>query len=292
MTTPNANREKDLGTASVASTGDCNTSRQASLPTPYYQDSAVTIYHGDCLEWLQNAPGCFRIDLVVTSPPYNTLPLANKPSGLHAERKTGVNQWISRAVNSYHDSRPEAEYQDWLRLVFSECIEHCIGLVWVNHKIRYRDGTAVHPARMFPWPIYSEVIWDRAGSMALNCKRYAPSTEHLLGFGTPHVWNDHLNGLMSVWRLGFDRDNNDHSCSFPLELARRPIESSSREGDTVLDPFMGSGTTLRAAKDLGRKAIGIEIEEKYCEIAAKRCSQEVLPLDFACPQREADPTLL
>eukprot|EP00919_Chromeraceae_sp_WS-2016_P011436 GHVR01026694.1.p2 GENE.GHVR01026694.1~~GHVR01026694.1.p2 ORF type:complete len:119 (-),score=22.53 GHVR01026694.1:329-685(-) len=73
----------------------------------------------------------------------------------------------------------------------------------------------------------------------------------------------------------------DHPCPKPLKLFAWLIRKATGEGDTILDPFMGSGTTLRAAKDLGRKAIGIEIEEKYCEIAAKRLAQEVLPFDDA-----------
>jgi len=71
----------------------------------------------------------------------------------------------------------------------------------------------------------------------------------------------------------------EHPTEKPIELMRWCIEMCSGEPSTILDPFMGSGTTLRAAKDLGRKAIGIEIEEKYCEIAAKRLAQEVLPFD-------------
>ena len=69
---------------------------------------------------------------------------------------------------------------------------------------------------------------------------------------------------------------NGHPCPKPDGWMRWLVKLVSLEGDRILDPFMGSGTTLRAAKDLGRRAIGIEIEEKYCEIAAKRLSQEVL----------------
>jgi DNA modification methylase len=234
-----------------------------------------TIYNADCRDVLPLLEAG-SVDLVLTSPPYNTLPRAHKPSGLHGERKNGVNKWIERASRGYADSMAEDDYQQWLLSILGECWMLRRGLMWVNHKIRYRDGEAIHPARMFPWPIYSEVIWDRASSMALNCKRYAPSTEHLLAFGRPHVWHDDLNGLMSVWRLGFDREENDHPCAFPVVLAARPIQSSSSPRDTILDPFLGSGTTLRACKDLGRRGIGIEIEERYCEIAARRLEQGVL----------------
>ena len=68
----------------------------------------------------------------------------------------------------------------------------------------------------------------------------------------------------------------EHPTQKPVWLCKKLVANSSNVGDLVLDPFMGSGTTLRAAKDLGRRAIGIEIEEKYCKIAVKRLAQEVL----------------
>jgi len=244
-------------------------SEVGNLPKAEQLNDSITLYECDCLEVLPTLTAG-SVDAVVTSPPYNTLPQANKVSGLHAERRTGVNKWVEKAANGYFDSMPEADYQQWLRCVLTECVRVCAGIVWVNHKIRYRDGEAIHPARMFDWPIYSEVIWDRGISMALNCKRYAPSTEHLIGFGRPVVWNDELNSLMSVWRMQHDRDDNDHPCAFPIELAMRPIRSSTAEGSTVLDCFGGSGTTAIAAMKTGRKCILIEKDAKYCDVIRRR----------------------
>jgi DNA modification methylase len=67
----------------------------------------------------------------------------------------------------------------------------------------------------------------------------------------------------------------EHQTVKPIKLMSELVSLFTNPGETIIDPFMGTGTTLRAAKDLGRKAIGIEIEERYCEIAAKRMAQEV-----------------
>jgi len=241
-----------------------------------------TIICGDCLEVMKGWPdGC--VDITVTSPPYNTLPKSEKASGLHAERKSGVNKWIRKAVNGYFDARPEDEYQKWISDVMTECARVSKGLVWLNHKVRYRKGVGLHPLRWIHLPLYAEVVWDRRVSMALNCKRYAPSHEGLWAFGRPHWWDDAQNKLLSVWRLGFDRDANEHPCSFPLEIAARPIGSSCPPGGTVFDPFCGSGTTCLAAQQLGRKFIGIDLSEEYCQIARERLKA----VDTAVPVSEA-----
>lgn len=239
----------------------------------YYAHGGITIYHGNCLSVIPN----INADIALTSPPYNTLPKKHQPSGLHAERRTGVNKWIQKCTEGYSDSMPEVKYQIWLRTIVQGLLACCKGLVWINHKVRYRDGLAVHPLRFLPFDLYAEVIWDRGISMALNCKRFSPSHEGLWGFGSPHWWNDDQNKTMSVWRIAPQRSE-DHPCPFPELLAGRIILASCPPDGVVLDPFMGSGTTLRVAKNLGRRAIGIETEEKYCEIAARRLGQEVLPL--------------
>ena len=243
---------------------------------PYYEHAGITIYHGDCREILASFPSCFKVDITASSPPFNTIPTTTA-SGMM--RESNHKQLIGYLGHT--DDMPEDDYKAWMLDVFTQCRAHTLGLVWINHKTRYRDKVGIHPLSLFPWPFYSEIVWDRGGSVTLNARKFAPSHEYIYAFGTPHFWDDSLNTKMSVWRVNPERNIPNHPCPFPEELIRPCIEASCPMGGTVMDPFMGSGTTLRAAKDSGRCAIGIEIEERYCEIAAKRLSQEVLPLECA-----------
>lgn len=116
--------------------------------------------------------------------------------------------------------------------------------------------------------------------MTLNARMFAPSDERILWFVRDSLrwkWNKDAVGYMTVWTITYTQ-NKPHPCSFPDELPRRCIVATTDPGDLVLDPFAGSGTTLVVARQLGRRAIGIEIEERYCEIAAQRLAQAALPL--------------
>jgi site-specific DNA-methyltransferase (adenine-specific) len=224
---------------------------------------------GNCLELMRDLPDG-SVDITVTSPPFNQLGsrIPDNPTGMH--RKNSFLQTVSRV--GYADDMDEDSYQKWLYAVVSECLRVSRGLVWVNHKVRYRDGAAIHPLSFLPFPLYAEIIWDRGGSMVLNAKRFAPSHESFFAFGTRQWWDESLNALLTVWRIQPRRDDRvtGHPCPYPLALVRRPIAASCPPGGTVLDPFMGSGTTGVACVQTGRNFIGYEIDEGYFKIAQKR----------------------
>ena len=227
------------------------------------------LYCGDCREVMRDMPDA-SVDSVVTSPPYNQIDSMGSGSGLMSG-----NGWLAKcSEKGYSDEMPEDDYQRWIVDVVGDCARMSRGLTWVNHKVRYRDRVAIHPARWMPFPIYSEIIWDRGGAIALNCRRSAPSHEVILGFGSPHWWDRCNDAKCSVWRIPPASGIGGHPCPFPIEIPRRLITSSVPPGGTVLDPFAGSGTTGVAALRMGRKFIGIELNPEYCEIAARRLEAE------------------
>lgn len=247
--------------------------------TPYYADDSVTLYLGRCEDVL---PSVSDAACVVTSPPYNTLAtVPKKGTGMYAK-----NRWISDVnQHGYADDMTEAAYLDWQRQIAALLADSSRpgASFFYNHKLRYRDGRPLHPidlVRAFDgWELRQEVVWDRRKSMVFNARMFAPSDERiywLVRKGADHAWNQEAASFLSVWQMATPNDIEGHPCPFPQPLVNRCITATTSEGDLVLDPFSGSGTTLVAAKQAGRKAVGVDISEPYCEIAAKRLAQDVL----------------
>lgn len=210
---------------------------------PYYQDDACTIYLGDCREIL---PEIGRVDLVLTDPVWPNadprLTGADNPSELFGQALSLL---------------PEADRV----------------LVWLGCQSDPRFLLSVPESLSF-----LRMCYMRRAVPSYN-GRCLVSGDVLYCFGSwPSSRSGRrvLPGECSV--TSRPRLKQDHPCARNEEHTRWVVGWWSDEQDMVLDPFLGSGTTLRAAKDLGRKAIGIEIEEKYCEIAARWLQQEVLDL--------------
>ena len=261
-----------------------------SLPKPYYEHAGITIYHGDCREILPSLSG---ISCTVTSPPYNQMAqIPEKGSGMWGTTPGGAGFVRAWREAGYQDDMEESEYQRWQNevvLLIANASAPTASFFY-NHQLRWRDGDCLHPIAWFRpegWRLRQEIVWDRAGGMMFNARMFVRFDERVLWFtrGETWTWNQDAVGLSTVWRVARlqQQQGKLHPVAYPEEIPARAIRATTNEGETVLDPFMGSGTTLRAAKDLGRKAIGIETEERYCEIAVKRLAQEVLPFDEPTP---------
>lgn len=249
---------------------------------PYYQDEWVTLYHGDCEDVLPSISG---IDLIVTSPPYN---LGVTAGGGFAATGRKPGKWSGGALatgyDDHDDAMPYPEYEAWQRRVLLACWDALsdTGAIYYNHKPRVQAGTLWTPLELNPGlPLRQIIIWRRAGGMNFAPTHYVPTHEWICVFAKPgfRLKSKGASGVGDVWAIN-QESNPLHPAPFPTGLPARAIETTAPS--SVLDPFCGSGTTLRAAKDAGVRAIGIEKSERYCEIAARRLDQGVL--DFAAAE--------
>jgi site-specific DNA-methyltransferase (adenine-specific) len=228
--------------------------------TPYYSDEAVTIYHGDCIDIV---PGLSQADLMILDPPFFM------PAQHYAARSEWARAWGDTAILAR-----------WWDGVLDALTPRLMG---TGNAFVFCDDESYpvfYPGCYTRFPGLSALVWNKMR----------------IGMGAPwrhaHEFVLHARRCDAKWRgskgetdvLAYPpvpSGQRFHPVDKPVDLLSKLIDVTTDLGDLVLDPFVGGGSTLEAAKVAGRKAIGIEIEERYCEIAAKRCSQGVLSLGEA-----------
>ena len=233
---------------------------------PYYEESGITIYHGDCREILPQLD--VKVDLVFTSPPFN----------LGNTHHTG-----DIRHRAYDDDLPERDYQQ-AQVVILDRLYSVVkdnGSLWYQHKNRIKRGVMISPYEWLlktQWIFKQEIVWFNRSQNFDKCRFY-PMTERMYWLAKREDTQlDNIINRHDDWHIEPEGTDKEHTRSFPLALPSNVI-TCFPEAQIILDPFLGSGTTAVAAKILGRKCIGIEIEEKYCEIAVKRLAQSVMRLD-------------
>lgn len=226
--------------------------------TPYYEEDGITIYHGDCREVL---PQFGVVDTVITDPPYGIGEAAaknNSRSKSFGSKSFGAKNSRQRVIPSTNYG-----YSEWDNQTCEEGVNLAISMC--RQAVIFGGNYYALP------PSSCWLVWDKlnSGDFA-DCELAWTNLKKAVRIKR-HLWNGMLRHDNEP-RLG-------HPTQKPLGVMEWAIGFT--DGDTVCDPFMGIGTTLVAAKNLGRKAIGIEIEERYCEIAAKRLSQRVLEFEVS-----------
>lgn len=223
------------------------------MTAPYYSDDAVTIYHGRCEDML---PGLVGIDAIVTDPPYGL----NLLTDYGARKRTA----LARSNDYAPISGDDEPFDPTHLLRYPKVV-----LFGANH---YADRLPASPS----W-----LVWDKLDGLR--------SRKRVIGFNDSAdcelAWTN-LGGparLIPLRWMGLMKGTERaevrcHPTQKPVALFRAILAAWVTVDELVCDPYLGSGSTLRAAKDLGRRAIGVEVDERYCEIAAKRMAQEVLAL--------------
>lgn len=259
--------------------------------TPYYEAEGIVIFCCDNREALP-ALAAGSVDLVFTSPPYNIgLSPGGCGSGFYPRSRGGrdFSKWAGfSGYDGYSDAMPQAEYEAWQRDVLRWCWTALSerGAIFYNHKPRIVFKQAWLPLVLNPdLPLRQIIYWDGDRGFGLGDGHFCPAVEWIMLFAREgfRLKDRRASALTDMWRIPSDKGT-DHPAAFPVALPGRAIAAAAGVA-LVLDPHMGTGSTLLAAKSAGVRAIGIESSEAYCEIAARRLSQGVL---FGAAQEAAD----
>ena len=232
-----------------------------------------TFICGDSIDVMKTFPD-ESIDLIVTSPPYNLL----NSTGNGMKDGRGGKWSNARLVNGYanhNDRMPYEEYVKWQRDCLTEMmrITKNDGAIFYNHKWRVQNGLLQDRREIVEgFPVRQIIIWRRKGGINFNKGYFLPTYEVIYLIAKPKfVLSERSNTHGDVWEF-MQEMNNPHPAPFPVDLIERIITSTNAK--TVLDPFMGSGTTAVAAHNQGRDFIGIDVSKEYCTMAQRRLDGE------------------
>lgn len=246
--------------------------------TPYYQDDLVTIYHGEAISVMATLePG--SVDVVMTDPPYSS-------GGMfRGDRNADAADKYSRAeVASYSSfAGDNRDQRSWMAWTSAWSWAAMLATRPGGHIFTFTDWrqlpSATDAVQGGGWTWRGLIVWSKGPGGGIPQRgKFRQNAEYVV-WGTSGQQSDLVDGAPSSIIEVASVHERDHVTQKPVALIAHLLRVVPRAGQQViLDPFVGSGTTLVAAKELGLRAIGIELDERYCEIAAQRCSQEVLGL--------------
>lgn len=232
----------------------------------------IQLEKGECVSILKKIPDK-SVDMIFADPPYN---LSGKN---HITCKNGRKVNCNKGVWDMIEDIDKFNY-DWIK----ECMRVLKddGTIWVSGTLHNHPSVGFLLKKMGYW-IINDIIWFKPnGPPQLQPNRLAPSTELIwLASKNKKYYFDYKKAkelnegkqMRNLWIITAKRHITIHPTEKPEELLERVILLGSKEGETILDPFMGSGTTGAVAKRLNRNFIGIEIDDKYFEIAKNRINQ-------------------
>ena len=234
---------------------------------PYYADERVTLWHGDCLEVMAGMADR-SVDAVITDPPFDARTHANARTNNSAAPPGGrVLSGYKGAFEAFTHQQQRDLFATLGRLTRGWVVSSLSTDTAFRFEIEPPDGLRC----------LRVAVWVKTNPMPIpSADRPAMGWEPVVCLHRDDVkptWNW---GGKSINYVGPTSQGSGHPTQKPLPMVASWVRAFTKPGDTIFDPFAGSGTTLRAALDEGRKVVGVEIDERYCEMTARRLSQDVL----------------